>query len=228
MKLSIIIPVYNERNTILQVIERVAALPLDKEIIVVDDGSTDGTRDLLAGLDVSRLTSHVSRFKAILQDRNCGKGAAVRRGIREAAGDYIVFQDADLELDPGNIPALLSKAEEGHPAVYGSRFLKPVKIAWVSLMANRLLTALTNVLFGGRITDMETCYKLCARQALLSLDLRADRFDIEPEITCKLLRRGYAIVELPVFYVPRKEGKKIGWKDGFHAIGALFRYRFQP
>jgi glycosyltransferase involved in cell wall biosynthesis len=218
MKISILVPAYNERSTIRAVLAKVRALPCDKEIIVVDDGSTDGTREILMSMQDGDVS-------IVLQEINRGKGAAIRRGLREVSGDYVVFQDADLELDPSDILRLAERAAKGAPVVYGSRFLIPQPMPLVSALANRFLTLLTNVLYGGRITDMETCYKFCAVDVLKGLDLRSSGFELEPEITCKILRKGYRIEEVPVAYRPRREGKKIGWKDGVLAVWYLLRYR---
>lgn len=225
MRLSIIIPVFNEKDTVRILLERVLAVPLEKEIIIVDDGSTDGTRQILQRLAVSDFTSHISRLEVVLQNTNQGKGAAIRAGLEHATGEYVVFQDADLELNPSEIPRLVAAADTRHPVVYGSRFLLPQKTSFLNRAANAFLTILTNVLYGARLTDMETCYKLCPRQLLLSLGLTACGFEIEPEITCRILRKGYRIREVPVSYAPRVAGKKINWKDGFRAIYYLLKYR---
>lgn len=219
MKLSVIIPVYNEKDTILAVIEKIISLPIEKEVIIVDDGSTDGTREILK-------ESRSDNLKIILKEKNEGKGSAIREGLKYATGDYIIFQDADMELEPADIILMLKTVNDRNKVIYGSRFLKKQSVPLINLLANRLLTQLTNILFGCKITDMETCYKLCPRELLLSLDLKANRFEIEPEITCKILKRGYKIKEIPIKYHPRKEGKKINWKDGVKAIFYLFKYRF--
>lgn len=220
MKLSVIIPVYNEKGTILEILKRVQTVPLEKEIIVVDDGSTDGTRETLKKVPVA------GDIKIIFQEKNLGKGAAVRRGLKEATGDLVIFQDADLELDPRDITILFKAWAPHTPVVYGSRFLgRKNKMPFHTWIANRFLTLLTNILFQGGITDMETCYKLCSRDILLSLGLTEDGFGIEPEITCKLLKKGYRIKEVPVSYQPRRKGKKINWRDGLRAVYYLFKYR---
>lgn len=232
MKLTVVIPVYNEARTVAEVIERVAAQPvecagrrLEKEIIAVDDGSSDGTGealDALAGRVPNLLVRHFPR--------NRGKGAAVREGFAQAAGDIVVVQDADLELDPAMFPRLVEPIARGRArVVFGSRFRRARGPAFtLGRFANFALSVATSILYGQRITDMETCYKTFARGVLPELDLRAERFDIEPEITAKLLRAGYRIHEVAVTYRPRTraEGKKIRWRDGVHALRTLLALRF--
>jgi len=226
--LSVIIPAYNELRTIAAVIARVNAVEvhgLHKEIIVVDDGSTDGTRDVLAALQRD------GRARVILQPANRGKGAAVRTGLEAVTGDLVIIQDADLELSPEEYPRLVAPflADPTTAAVFGSRFLSGSREGRpLAILANRFLTGLTNVLHNASLTDMETCYKLCRTDVLKALDLKSERFDIEPEITSKLLRRGYAIREVAISYQPRsrREGKSINWKDGVRAIMALIKWRF--
>jgi glycosyltransferase involved in cell wall biosynthesis len=225
--LSIIVPVYNEVRTIRAVIDRLLAitLPLPREILIVDDGSTDGTRDVLSAASAERLPVTV-----IEAPSNGGKGSAIRLGLQHAQGTIVAIQDADLELDPQQLAALVAPIVSGETAVvYGSRFLAGRSGApMVTMIANRALTAATNVLFGSRLTDMETCYKVMRTDLARSLKLTAKRFDIEPEITARLLRRGAAIRELPVRFDARSraEGKKIGWRDGIHALRVLVRERF--
>ena len=224
--LSIIVPVYNEAGTVGAVLARLRsiALPLPREIVVVNDGSTDQTRtvldDVAPGPDV----------RIVHAARNGGKGSAIRRGLSEVRGSIVAIQDADLELDPAQIAELVAPIIAGDTeVVYGSRFLGQRPDApWKTIAANRFLTAVTNLLYGGRLTDMETCYKVMTTEVARSLRLASNRFDIEPEITAKLLRASHRIVELPVRFSPRSRqaGKKIGWRDGLHAIGVLFRYRF--
>ena len=224
---SIIVPVYNESATVAAVIERLRtiALPAEREIIVVNDGSSDGTRAILDSLEgAPRLTVlHVSP--------NRGKGNAIRVGIKAASGDVIAIQDADLELDPAQLATLVEPILAGRTdVVYGSRFLAGTPDApRMTLIANRALTALTNVLYGSALTDMETCYKIMRASVAKSLPLSADRFDIEPEITARLLTSGHTIAELPVTFTPRSRaaGKKIGWRDGVTAVRVLFRHRFR-
>lgn len=225
--LSIIVPVYNEAGTVHQVIDRLLEipLPLEREIIVVNDGSTDGTRQVLDG--VPRVDGVLSIVHAAA---NGGKGSAIRIGLDRARGTIIAIQDADLELDPVQLADLVQPILSGEAdVVYGSRFLgaRPAG-PWLSFAANRGLTTLTNVLFGGRLTDMETCYKIMRTPIARGLKLESNRFDIEPEITAKLLRQQRRIVERPVTFDPRNRasGKKIGWRDGFHAVAVLIKYRF--
>jgi glycosyltransferase involved in cell wall biosynthesis len=226
--LSILVPVYNEARTVRQVVERLLEIPLPvaREIVVVNDGSTDGTRDALDGIPPVPGVLTVVHAAA-----NGGKGSAIRIGLERACGTIIAIQDADLELDPMQIADLVRPIVDGDAdVVYGSRFLagRPAG-PWLSVAANRALTVATNVLFGGRLTDMETCYKLMRTPIARSLKLESNRFDIEPEITAKLLLQGRTIVERPVRFDPRNRasGKKIGWHDGFHAVALLLRYRFQ-
>jgi glycosyltransferase involved in cell wall biosynthesis len=220
VKASVIIPVYNECGTIEQIVAIVKNVPIEKEIVIVDDCSTDGTRDKLPLMPDVRVLYH---------ETNRGKGAAIRTGIQSASGDVVIIQDADLEYDPAEYPRLL--APFGDPmvgAVFGSRFKGGGEFLFLSRLANKVLTSLTGLLFGGSISDMETCYKVVRRELLLSLDLVSNRFEIEPEIAAKLLRRRVKIVEVPVSYRARQvsEGKKIGIKDGLVALGQLIRWRF--
>jgi glycosyltransferase involved in cell wall biosynthesis len=223
--LTIIVPVYNEAATVGAVVERLRTidLPLAREIILVNDGSSDDTRGVL-----DRLTPG-PELRVIHAAVNGGKGSAIRIGLGEARGSIVAIQDADLELDPAQIADLVRPILAGESAVvYGSRFLAgPVEAPFLTVAANRVLTAVTNVLFGGRLTDMETCYKVMATPVARSLKLAANRFDIEPEITAKLLRGGHRIIEVPVRFAPRSRqaGKKIGWRDGVHALRALLKYR---
>lgn len=225
-KLSIIVPTYNEVHTIREVLRRVRAveLPVEREIILVDDGSTDGTREIIAGEATSE------DVIVELHPHNRGKGAAVRTGIAHATGDWLIIQDADLELDPADYPRLLAPVLAGRAqVVYGSRFRDGYgSLPWRQLLGNKFLTWLTNFLYGARLTDMETCYKLLPVELMKRIPLRARRFEIEPEITAKLLKRGYRIHEVPISYNYRNqdEGKKIGWRDGVQALWALIKYRF--
>jgi glycosyltransferase involved in cell wall biosynthesis len=228
MRLSIIIPVYNEEQTIHAVLERVAAVDLgaiEKEIVIANDGSTDGTRRVIDERDLPPdLPVHVYHSPI-----NLGKGAAVRLGLAFATGDIMLVQDADLELDPNEYTQLIAPLLDGRAdVVYGSRFLAPTaKVALKSRAANRFLTFLTNVLFGGRLTDMETAYKVMRREALQGIRLRAVGFDIEPELTARLLRARRRIVEVPISYNPRTadEGKKMRFIDGVDAIYTLLKCR---
>jgi glycosyltransferase involved in cell wall biosynthesis len=235
--LSIVVPVYNEVRTVRAVIERLIAidLPVAREIIVVNDGSMDGTREVLATFEreflESRIPNPESRMRVIHVEQNAGKGAAIRRGFTEATGTIVAIQDADLELDPQQLSTLVAPILSGKAAVvYGSRFLAGRPAApWITIAANRALTTATNVLFGSSITDMETCYKIMRTEVARSLQLDANRFDIEPQITARVLRRGHRIHELPVKFEPRSraQGKKIGWRDGFRAVEVLFKERFR-
>ena len=226
MKLSVIMPVYNEVATISAILERVQAVGLVDEIVVVDDGSTDGTRDVLQELAAAN-----PRIRLILHERNQGKGAAVRTGIQQASGDLLLIQDADLEYDPQDYPALLRPIEEGKAdVVYGSRFLgapRRVTMFW-HMVANKLLTFMTNLLYNSILTDMETGYKVFRREIIQSIPLRSSRFNFEPEVTAKLLKRKVRIFEVPISFNPREyaEGKKIGLKDAFEAVWTLIRFRF--
>jgi glycosyltransferase involved in cell wall biosynthesis len=228
MRLSVIIPVYNEEQTIHEVLERVAAVDLgaiEKEIVIANDGSTDGTRRAIDERHLpADLPVHVYHSPI-----NLGKGAAVRMGLAFATGDILLVQDADLELDPNEYTQLIAPILEGRAdVVYGSRFLVPTtKVALKSRAANRFLTLLTNILFGGRLTDMETAYKVMRREALQGIRLRTVGFDIEPELTARLLRAGRRIVEVPISYNPRSadEGKKMRFIDGVDAIYTLVKCR---
>ena len=226
-KLSILIPVYNERRTIAEAVRRARTveLPVDREILIIDDGSTDGTGEI-----IKRLAD--STVRVLHQPTNMGKGAALRRGFQESTGDYVVVYDADLEYDPRDWPALLRPALEGEArAVYGSRFTGERRnMMFWHWVGNRFLSLVTNVLYNTTLSDMETCSKLIEGDLIRSLRFTSNRFDIEPEITAKLLRSGVRIYEVPIRYAGREidEGKKISWKDGFPALWALVKYRFVP
>jgi glycosyltransferase involved in cell wall biosynthesis len=222
--LSVIIPAYNEESTIAEVIERVAALtlPLEKEIIVIDDGSSDRTCEILELQQGNLAHLYKTPF-------NTGKGAAVRIGLTLVKGDIILLQDADLELDPQEYQKLLQPILEGRAdVVYGSRFLKNNRIPFFRKLANNVLTALTNLLFKTDLTDMETAYKVFTSEVAGKLSLKGNRFEIEPEITARICQAGFRITEIPVSYCPRTkaEGKKINWRDGFRAVWMLLKCRF--
>ena len=226
--LTIIVPVYNEVRTVRAVIDRLLAvdLPIAREVLVVDDGSTDGTREVLAEAVRERVPVTVLRAEL-----NGGKGCAIRRGLERAQGSVIAIQDADLELDPQQLAALVQPIVRGETdVVYGSRFLQGAPGApWLTVAANRVLTGVTNILYGSALTDMETCYKIMRVEVARSLALTANRFDIEPQITARLLRRGHAIRELPIRFDARSraQGKKIGWRDGVRALQVLVVERFK-
>jgi len=227
VRVTVVIPVYNEVSTVEALLKRVREVPLQLEVIVVDDGSTDGTRALLPRLEGSLID------RLLMHEKNAGKGAALRTGFQHATGDVVVVQDADLEYDPHELPMLLRPILSGKAdAVYGSRFLggpHRVLFFWHSV-GNKVLTLLSNMFTDVNLTDMETCYKMVRRELLQSLPLSANRFGIEPELTARLAQAGARIYELPISYDGRSyaEGKKIGWRDGVSALWCIWKYNVFP
>ncbi len=223
MIISVIIPVFNERTTILEIIKRVKSVNgFDIEIIVVDDASSDGTAEILKKLKDRKI-------KTIYLDRNSGKGAALKKGFKESTGDYVIVQDADLEYDPNDIPKLINALEGKNTVVYGSRFSSSFTRGYSThILGNRILTIITNKLFNTNLTDMETCYKLIPGKFARSVKIESNKFNFEPEITAKILKSGLKIKEVSIRYQGRtfSEGKKITWKDGFSALYTLLKYRF--
>jgi len=252
MKLSVIIPVYNEKNTILSLLEKVRAVRVDKEIIIVDDGSTDGTRELLKQYQESSIKSQVDvdsgdcmrdmlktydvrrtthdEIKVIFHEKNQGKGMAIRTGLKAVTGEAVIMQDADLEYDPNDYLKLIEPIIKGEAVVvYGSRITgSGRKSYWSFYLGGKFLSFLTNLLYGTRITDEPTCYKAFRADVIKGIDLKCRRFEFCPEVTAKISRRGHRILEIPISYEPRsmEEGKKISWKDGLEAIWTLIKYRF--
>ncbi|WP_038040572.1 glycosyltransferase family 2 protein [Thermorudis peleae] len=228
-RLSILIPVYNEERTVAELLRRVQSveLPLERELVVVDDGSTDGTRAVL-----SALSPDIPEMRLIFHPVNRGKGAAVRTALEAATGDILLIQDADLEYDPRDYPALLRPILEGRSqVVYGSRFLGEHKAMYFwHAVGNRFLTLVTNLLYDTTLTDMETGYKVFTAEVAQHIALRSERWGFDPEITAQILRRGYRIYEVPISYNGREywEGKKITWRDGVTVLLTLLRYRFLP
>ena len=231
MQLSVLMPVFNEQDTVERVIREVLALPLDLELIVVDDGSTDGTRSKLLALQ----SAHTARLQVVYAPRNAGKGAAIRLALAHAGGDVIVIQDADHEYDPRDFVPMLAQIRAGASVVYGTR-LSPQACSLNDegdrdkfFLARRLLPWLTNRLYGTTLTDEATCYKMFRRDTICSFPLRCERFDFCPEVTAKIARRGLRIYEVPIHYQARSlaQGKKIGWRDALDAVWALLKFRFR-
>jgi glycosyltransferase involved in cell wall biosynthesis len=217
--LSVIVPVYNEKDNIIKIITAVKNVAIDKEIILVDDKSGDGTPEIL---------KKIKDCKLILHEKNQGKGAAIRHGLAQASGKIVIIQDADLEYSPVEFPRLVRPIDDGKTkVVYGSRILGQGTFLRSSFLANKLLTLLTNIIFNGRLTDMETCYKVIDRKLMLELSLISSRFEIEPEITCKLLKKRVRITELPISYQGRRKGKKIGPMDGLQAIWNILKWKIK-
>ncbi len=233
MKLSIIIPIFNEEKTIQEVLKRVASVRLpfiEKEIVIVDDASTDGSK-------LKIQNSKLKNLKRIFHQKNMGKGAAIRSALKEITGDYIIIQDADLEYNPKYYPMLMEPIlKDEASVVYGDRLSNYPLIFWgkgksvlpVHLIANKLLTLLTNILYGGRLNDMETGYKIFKKDVLIGIELKSKKFDFEAEVTAKIMKKGIKILEVPIKVTPRtyEEGKKIGWRDGVAAIWSLIKYKF--
>jgi len=223
--LSVVMPVFNEENTLEKIVKRVQAVPVEKEIIIVDDGSSDGTREILKKLALQ------DNIKVFLHKKNKGKGAALSTGLKHVSGDYVIFQDADLEYHPEEYTQLLEPILKGDAdVVYGSRFKGSGRafLFWHKA-GNIFLNFITNLLYNSTLTDMETCYKMFRRDVIDGITIRSNRFNVEPEITAKILKRGYKVYEVPISYSGRDfaEGKKITWRDGFSALWTLIKYRFK-
>lgn len=231
-KISIIIPVYNEKNTIMNLIKRVCLvdLPVDKEVIVVDDGSTDGTKEIVVNVMGHQINQN-NLIKVFSHEKNIGKGAALRTGLKQATGDIIIIQDADLEYPPEQYPLLIEPIIKGYAdVVYGSRFLgvHRVFMFW-HYFGNKILTWITNITYNTMLTDMETGYKIFTKKALENIVIKSNRFNVEPELTAKIFKKKHLrVVEMPITYYGRgyAEGKKITWQDAIPAIYTLFKYRF--
>lgn len=230
IKLSVIMPVYNEEATVATILEKIALVPEVKQVVVVNDGSSDGTEKEIQKV----MQSGKKGVKKIeyFRKENGGKGTAIRLGLKKVTGDYTLIQDADLEYDPEDIPSLLEHIVKGRvEVVFGSRFIGPhSNLLFWHRVGNNFLNFLVNILYDTTLTDMETCYKILPTKLFRELDIRSNRFDIEPEITCKLLKRGIKIFEVPITYVGRgfEEGKKISWRDGFDALRVIIGLKILP
>jgi len=226
MLLSIVIPVYNEEKTLPLIIKKIDELPssLNRELVIVDDGSTDKSREIISSY------SERKDIRIFFKEKNSGKGDSLKLGFQNSKGDFVIVQDADLEYDPSDYLKLLEEAQKNpNYVIYGSRFLGHARdMTWLHLFGNKILTMFTNILFGVKLTDMETCYKLFPGEFIRNVKLKANRFDFEPEVTAKIIRTGLKIKEVPINYYARTklEGKKITWRDGFNAVSSLIKYRF--
>ncbi len=224
MKLSVIVPVYNEKRTIELLLDKVRRSPVEKEIIVVDGNSEDGTKQILKEQNKYKSTT------VIFQKERNGRGGAIKEGIKIATGEIVIFQDADLELDPNDYPDLIKPIEEGKAdVVFGSRFLKEKpKMRFLQYLGNYFLNLLVNLLYGQKLTDVETCYQVFKRELVKDIELKNNDFAFTVELTIKIIKAGYKILEIPITYIPRgrSEGKKIYWKDGFVSLWTIFKYKF--
>ncbi|MGQ9920398.1 MAG: glycosyltransferase family 2 protein [Desulfobacca sp.] len=227
MKLSVVIPVYNEKKTLLEIVRRVQATPYDKELIIVDDASTDGSREI-----IRQLAQEYNNIRPFFHERNQGKGAALRTGFRHVQGDVVIIQDADLEYNPVDYPELLKPIERGvADVVFGSRLIgaAPHRVLFFwHYVGNKVVTTLSNMFTNLNLTDMETCYKVFKAEVLRDIQIKADRFGVEPELTAKIAKKRWRVYEVPISYDGRdySEGKKITWRDGIAAIYYIIRFRF--
>jgi len=226
MKLSVLIPAYNEKDTILKIIKKIKSVDIPKEIIIVDDYSTDGTREILSKIKDKEV-------KVILHEKNMGKGRGIRTALSHSTGDIVIIQDADLEYDPNDYSKIIQPIIDGKTkVVYGTRFPKksdhPPLLKNRFFLANRILTTTSNILYNAKITDEPTCYKVFSSDVIKNINLKCEKFEFCPEVTAKVRKKGYKIYEVPISYYPRsiEEGKKINWKDGFEGLWTLIKYRF--